>query len=118
MDYLGNVETRTTQFQVAGPPVSQLSVSIGSNVTTINENGWIRFTPLVSGNISAVSYNWDFENDSVINVTATPGTGTNVQVFTYPGPNNYTCSVNVTDACPDGTQSQTRTLAITVNAVP
>ncbi|HLG24554.1 MAG TPA: PKD domain-containing protein, partial [Candidatus Nanoarchaeia archaeon] len=91
MDYLGNQETRTTQFQVLGPPVSQLSVSIDANTTTISENGAIRFIPIVSGNISAVSYNWDFQNDHSVDSTQSEIN------YTYPTNGTYIVNLTVSD---------------------
>jgi gliding motility-associated-like protein len=89
---------------------AQLNVSISSlDGTSACAPAIIRFEAVVTGNVGAVTYNWDLGNGT-ISSEPTPGT-------TYFNAGNYTVTLTVTDASGQTATTQ-RTNYITILAPP
>ncbi len=88
--YLNVTENKIAYFLVNSTiPINPLSVSINANVTTINQGESILFSASVSGNTSAVSYKWDFQNDGSTDSTdVTPS-------YTYNINGTYTVNLTI-----------------------
>ncbi|MEK6946658.1 MAG: PKD domain-containing protein [Nanoarchaeota archaeon] len=90
--YLNITQYINRTFEILPPVASPIAVTIMPNATTIKEGNPVFFASSVSGNNSAVSYKWDFQNDGVIDSTS------DSQVFTYASNGTYTVNLTVSDS--------------------
>ena len=102
MYYLNLTEQKNISFGVVSPYQSPITVSISANATAINENDDVLFSSTVAGNISSVSYRWDFQNDGAVD-SALPN-------LTWKFQNNGTFVVNLTVSDASGNQTDLETI--------
>ena len=92
MYYLNISENKNATFEIAAPSSNPISVTINANATTVNEGDAIIFTSAISGNSSAISYKWDFQNDGVIDSTSAS------TAYTYTTNGTYNVNLTVSDS--------------------
>ncbi|MCK5282036.1 MAG: PKD domain-containing protein [Nanoarchaeota archaeon] len=89
MYYMNTSENKVLSFYVNDPaPQNPLSVSIKANTTSIKEGEAIEFGAAISGNTSAASFNWRFDDGST-------STQTNPK-HTYNQNKTYTVNLTIT----------------------
>jgi hypothetical protein len=92
-----------------------LGIGVGVDSDSPVEDGSpVTFTATVVGGVMPVTFEWDFEDPSGVDITSTPGTDTDTQSFIYPSDGTYVCKVTVTDMCPTGGETATVSVAVTV----
>ncbi len=109
MYYLNVTEQKNVSFEVIAPYQSPMAVLISANATTINENNDAYFLSSVSGNSSAVSYRWDFQNDGTIDSTLPNLT------WRFPGNGTFTINLTVSDKAGNQTDLESITVRKTFN---
>ncbi len=92
MSYLNLTETRNSAFQVVNPTEVPITLAVNTNDSDIIENDDVQFSATIDGNISAVSYKWDLNNDGSIESTSAE------PVLKFPSNGTFTMNLTVTDS--------------------
>jgi PKD repeat protein len=101
MSYLNLTQSLNSTFEVLAPSQNQISVTINANATTIDENSPVAFRSTVTGNITLVSYKWDFKNDGTIDSTESE------PIFIYNSNGTFVVNVTVSDGIWNQTDLET-----------
>ncbi|MBI2133934.1 hypothetical protein HYU11_04600 [Candidatus Woesearchaeota archaeon] len=86
-------------FEVVGPMKSSLGVSIVANDSDVDEGQGISFSAAISGNISSVSFRWDFNGDGNVDSNLS---STN---FSFSRNGSYMVLLNATDSSSNASAS-------------
>ena len=89
--YMNNMNVTENKIVTFTIEPTSLNININANATTINEGDTVKFTSIVMGNSSTLSYLWDFGIGFPIYSNST-------EVKTYNNSGTYTVNLTVIDA--------------------